>query len=89
MLFLRPKIVLTVENLTVAEVIQYKALMLPPDAIQPTFLKSIRQFIKDFLQRQVTNALSLFANADDHHKNTTTYYAKQAKEAALEAMRNC
>ncbi len=75
--------------MTVAEVIQYKALMLPPDAIQSAFLKSIRQFIKDFLQQQVTNALLLFANADDHHKNTTTYNAKQAKEAALEAMRNC
>ncbi len=89
MLFLRPKFVLMVDNLEVAEIIQYRALRMPADGIPPMYLKSIRQFIKDFLQRQVTNALSLFANADDHHKNTTTYNAKQAKEAALEAMRNC
>ncbi len=89
MLFVRPKFDLMVDNLEVAEIIQYKVLMLPPDGIPQMYLKSIRQFIKDFLQRQVSNALSLFANADDHHKNTTAYNAKQAKESALEAIRNC
>ncbi len=86
---LRPQFVLKLHYLDNAQVVDYKALILPSESIEPLLLRSIKQFVKDFLQRQVDEALSLFMRADDHHKETAFYKANQAREATLKSMEGC
>ncbi len=72
-----------------AQVVDYKALLLPPGGVQLSNLQSIKQFVKSFLQHKVNKALSLFTYADDHHKETVFYKAKHAREAALKKLEIC
>ncbi len=86
---LRPQFVLRLHYLDNAQVVDYKALMLPSEGIEPIHLRAIKQFVKDYLQRQLDEALSLFMRADDHHKETAFYKANQAREATLTVMDGC
>ncbi len=86
---IRPEFVLKVTSVDKAEVVDYMALMLPTEAIEPTDLQRIKQFLKKFLQQQVNESLLLFTSADDHRKKTTIYKANQARESALKRLEGC
>ncbi len=72
-----------------AEVVDYMALMLPNEGIEPIDLQRIKQFLKQFLQQQVNEALLLFTSADDRRKKATVYKANQAREIALKRLEGC
>ncbi len=72
-----------------AEVVEYMALMLPNEGIEPIDLQRIKQFLKQFLQQQVNEALLLFTSADDHSKKATIYKANQAREIAVKRLEGC
>ncbi len=72
-----------------AEVVDYKAQMLPSEGIEPTDLQRIKQFLKQFLQQQVNEALLLFTSADDLRKKATIYKANQAREIAVKRHEGC
>ncbi len=86
---IRPEFVLKVTSVDKAEVVDYMALMLPTEGIEPTDLQRIKQFLKKFLQQQVNEALLLFTSADDHPKKATIYKANQARGIALKRLEGC
>ncbi len=76
-------------SLDEAEVVDYRAVMLPIDGTEPIDLQRIKQFLKNFLQQQVNEALLLFARGDDHHKQAAFYKANKAREIALKRLKSC
>ncbi len=72
-----------------AEVVDYMALMLPSEGIEPTDLQRIKQFLKKILQQQVNEALLLSTSANDHRKKATIYKANQAREIAVKRLEEC
>ncbi len=76
-------------SLDKAEVVDYMALMLPNEGIEPTDLQRIKQLLKNVLQQQVNEALLLFTSADDHRKKVTIYKANQAREIVVKRLEGC
>ncbi len=76
-------------SLDEAEVIDYRAVMLPIEGIEPIDLQRIKQFLKTFLQQQVNEALLLFTRGDDHHKQAAYYKTNQAREIGLKRLKSC
>ncbi len=72
-------------SLDEAEVIDYMAVMLPTEGIEPIDLLRIKQILKNVLQQQVNEALLLFTSGDDQNRQA----ANQAREIALKRLRSC
>ncbi len=67
------------------EVIDYMAVMLPTEGIEPIDLHRIKQFLKKLLQQHVNEALLLFTSEDDQNRQA----ANQAREIALKSVKSC
>ncbi len=76
-------------SLDEAEVIDYMAVMLPTEGIEPIDLLRIKQILKNVLQKQVNEAFLLFTSGDVHHKQAVYYKANQAREIALKRLKSC
>ncbi len=71
------------------DIISYKALILPAEDIEPAQLESVIQLVKDYLQRQINDALALFTIASDQDRSRIFFKARQARKAALEKIQAC
>ncbi len=72
-------------SLDEAEVIDYMAVMLPTEGIEPINLQRIKQILKNVLQQQVNEALLLFTSGDDQNRQA----ANQVREIALKRLKSC